>query len=262
MALRDVDLSVRVNAIHVITEIDKTGILADDDEEQRLKVARLVFDAEPRVRKAVGGFLRGLWEERAEKVKADWEGARGNKKKRGAKIDEETMAGHLEWKALASLLVETSTALDESGEDSAAGPSRPNVLLAPPGQLITTRASAAVESLVPEIEKIQDWEGLVDYLLLDHSTADQDAWLLEEDEENFMIQLLIACINREDKVSRQHCGASCLGHSADFTGGGGWRADEEAHERPAEAVCQASGRRRSDCWDLVYPRTHELGSLP
>lgn len=211
MALRDVDLSVRVNAIHVITEIDKTGILADDDEEQRLKVARLVFDAEPRVRKAVGGFLRGLWEERAEKVKADWEGARGNKKKRGAKIDEETMAGHLEWKALASLLVETSTALDESGEDSAAGPSRPNVLLAPPGQLITTRASAAVESLVPEIEKIQDWEGLVDYLLLDHSTADQDAWLLEEDEENFMIQLLIACINREDKVSRQHCGASCLG---------------------------------------------------
>jgi hypothetical protein len=262
MALRDVDLSVRVNAIHVIAEIDKTGILADDDEEQRLKVARLVFDAEPRVRKAAGGFLRGLWEERAEKVKADWEGARGNKKKRGAKIDEETMAGHLEWKALASLLVETSTALDKPSEDPAAGPSRPNVLLAPQGQVITTRASAAFESLAPEIEKVQDWEGLVDYLLLDHSTADQDAWLLDEDEENFMIQLLIACINHEDKVSWQHPWPLCCGRFADSAGGGGWRADEEAHDRPAEAVCQTSGRRQSDCWDLVYPRAHELGSLP
>jgi cohesin complex subunit SA-1/2 len=199
MALRDVDLSVRVNAISVITQIDKTGILADEDEGQRTKVARLVFDAEPRVRRAIGAFMRGLWEEKAQKLQIDWEGARGNRKKRGAGISEDVMASHLEWKALAALLVETSFSLEEPTED--AGPSKAQPVFGPSTQSVMTRANAAVEALLPEIEKMQDWEGLVDYLLLDHSTVDQDMWLLDEDEENFLLQLLIACIKREDKVS-------------------------------------------------------------
>ena len=196
MALKDIDLSVRTHALSVITALDKTGVLQDDHDEQRQLVARLVFDNEARIRKAVGGFFRGLWEERTEQLKTEWSSSRGHKKKRASGIVQGDMDRHLSWKALAGLLVEQSQILDDAS--ATAGPSRESSLSA--GGL--ERAAAAVESLWGDFEELRDWEGLVDYLLLDHSTADEDAWLLNEDEENFMLQLLIACIKKEDKVSR------------------------------------------------------------
>ncbi|WVR08439.1 hypothetical protein IAU60_005494 [Kwoniella sp. DSM 27419] len=196
MALRDIDLSVRVTAINVITSIDKTGILADEDETQREKVARLVFDQEPRIRRAVGGFVVNLWEERKETLQTAWSGARANKKKRAAKISEDDMANNLSWKALASLLLETSQSLDGSSEP---GASTQQPLIAQNARGGLTRASAAVEAICNEYELWKDWEGLVDYLLLDHSTATDDMWLLGEDEEAFMLEMLVALIAREDK---------------------------------------------------------------
>lgn len=198
MALRDVDLSVRVTALSVIALIDRTGILQDEDEELRVKVARLVFDHEPKVRRAVGGFIHGMWEEKVEKLKSDWRNAVGGKKKRGANFAEEDMQAMLEWKALAGLLVETAGSLDSSMTEASSS-KRPS--LAAPSSQSMTRASAAVEALWTDFEMLQEWEKLVDYLLLDHSTARQDMWLLEEEEENFMIQILIACIRTEDKVN-------------------------------------------------------------
>ncbi|WVQ85787.1 hypothetical protein IAT38_007954 [Cryptococcus sp. DSM 104549] len=204
MASLDIDLSVRVNALQVITLIDKTGILQDEDENEREKVARMVFDPEPRVRKAVSGFIVNLWEERKENLQTEWSGLRANKKKRAGQASEDEMAAWLSWKALAGLLVDTSALLDKEaadgeGEGSVAGGLKPNVL--PPtsttGQL--TRAVAAVESICAEHELWKDWEELVDYLLLDHSTADLDMWLLTEEEETFMLRVLLACIKRDDK---------------------------------------------------------------
>jgi hypothetical protein len=66
--------------------------------------------------------------------------------------------------------------------------------LAPTVNVSMGRATAAVEALRSSIEGLADWQELVDYLLLDHSTADSDMWLLAEEEEDFMIQVLIACI--------------------------------------------------------------------
>jgi len=198
MALRDVDLSVRVTALSVIAVIDKTGILQDEDEEPRDKVARLMFDHEPRVRKAVGGFVHGMWEEKATKLKTDWAGARGSKKKRGAGIVEGEMNAMLEWKALATLLVDTANALE--GPAAEASTSKQSSLV-PASSQSMTRATAAVEAIWERFEALQEWEKLVDYLLLDHSTAEQDMWLLNDDEEDFVIQVLIACIKKEDKVS-------------------------------------------------------------
>ena len=198
MAFRDVDLYVRVTALAVIALIDKTGLLQDDDEEQREKVARLVFDQEPRVRKAVGGFFRGLWNERTEQLKTEWAGARGGKKKRGAGISEEDMDTMLEWKGLAGLLVGTAQSLEDANNE--ASKSKVQSLLPVTDQAMT-RAIAAVEALWNDFEVLQDWEKLVDYLLIDHSTAEDDAWLLSEEEEGFMIQILIACIKKEDSVS-------------------------------------------------------------
>ncbi|WRT70504.1 uncharacterized protein IL334_007502 [Kwoniella shivajii] len=194
MALRDVEHAVRVTAINVITLIDKTGILADEDESQREKVARLIFDQDFKVRKAVGGFIGNLWEEKKESLKTEWSGARAAKKKRAANISEDDMAAYLDWKALATMLVEISQSLDDPAEPSTSSQqpitSSINAL---------TRAKASVESICAEYELWKDWQGLVDYLLLDHSTADQDIWLSSEDEETFMLQVLIALIQREDQ---------------------------------------------------------------
>ena len=203
MALRDVDLSVRVTALSVIAVIDKTGILQDEHEEQRKKVARLIFDHEPRVRKAVSAFFLGMWEEKTEKLRAQWS-SRGMKKKRGAGISEEEVEAIIGWKSLAGLLVETAKSL-ETPNNNASTSKQPHPLLGT-GQT-ATHANAAVEAIWAQFGSLQEWEKLVEYLLLDHSTAAQDMWLLEDEEEDFMIQILIACIKQGHKVS---CTVICM----------------------------------------------------
>lgn len=198
MAALDIETPVRSHAVNVITQIDKSGALQDDDEEQRDKVARLVFDQEPRIRKAAASFVRGLWEERIEKLEGEWNGLRDAKKKRAGKVSSKEMERRFQWKALASLLVETSHALDEPSEEPSSSSQTAMVTTASAAPAVT-RASAAAEALWSQIDLLQDWHALVDYLLLDHSTADNDMWLLTDEEEDFMLQMLVACIKREDK---------------------------------------------------------------
>ncbi|ODO10375.1 hypothetical protein I350_00970 [Cryptococcus amylolentus CBS 6273] len=197
MATKDIDLSVRVAAIQIITHIDKTGILEDEDDDLRDQVAKLVFDQEPRIRKAVGGYIVNLWEERKDGMKAVWSGLRANKKKRAGKTTEEEMSTRLEWKSLAALLVYTYKSLDVDAQQQSEVVDKQSALLPTPSSPPMTRAIAAVEAISAEQEIWRDWESLADYLLLDHSTSEEDMWLLNEDEETFMLQIFLACIKHE-----------------------------------------------------------------
>lgn len=189
IALRDVDTNVRVNALKALALLDKTGILQDEDDEQRKQVLRVMFDQEPRVRRAAGDYVKGLLDEAVEALESQWSAARPTKKKRAAtaKISDNDMEDYLRWKALATMLVETSHELDVAHQ------AEPGTSKAPASATMG-RATAAVEALRGHIEGLGEWDKLVDYLLLDHSTADQDMWLLEDEEEDFMLQVLIACI--------------------------------------------------------------------
>jgi cohesin complex subunit SA-1/2 len=200
ISLRDVDVNVRINALKALALLDKTGILQDEDDDQRNRVVRVVFDQEPRVRRAVGDFVKGLLAEKTEALESAWSATKGTKKKRGAKITEKDMRVYLSWKALASMLVNTSVELDsrEAGTSTA-----------PTVNVSMGRATAAVEALRSSIEGLADWQELVDYLLLDHSTADSDMWLLAEEEEDFMIQVLIACIKASAEEDVSHSLISC-----------------------------------------------------
>lgn len=195
MAALDIETSVRTNAINVITLIDKTGALQDEMEEDREKVARLVFDDEPRVRKAAAGFVQNLWEERAENLQAEWKSLRAGKKKRAANVKEKELEDRLHWKALATLLVQTAQGLQEADEGPSA--SQPDLTTIPRTNAIT-RAEAAADGLWPQLSEKQGM--LADYLLLDHSTSEQDMWLLTDEEEDYMLGMLIACIKKEDDV--------------------------------------------------------------
>jgi cohesin complex subunit SA-1/2 len=149
-----------------------------------------VFDQEPRVRRAVGDFVKGLLAEKVEELESTWSAVKGTKKKRGSKITEKDMRTYLGWKALASMLVTTYRDLDSREAGTSTAPSVPV-------SVSMGRATAAVEALRGSIEGLSDWHELVDYLLLDHSTGDQDMWLLGDEEEDFMIQVLIACIKAD-----------------------------------------------------------------
>lgn len=197
MSLRDVDHQVRIQALKAVTLLDRTGILQDEQEEERNKVARLVFDHDPKVRKAVGEFVKGLWTERVEALENTVANAQVSRRKKTKELSGEEERDRLEWKALATLLLETSNSLDEATGES----STTRDTAVTNSKNMMARATAAVESLRPHIDRLTHWEGLVDYLLLDHSVSAQEIWPLSEEEEDLMLQVMVACIRADDEVS-------------------------------------------------------------
>ena len=70
MAVRDISVPVRVEAIKVLISLDASGFLSDEDEEEREGLGCLLFDRDPKVRKAISGLLRNWYNERTEELKA------------------------------------------------------------------------------------------------------------------------------------------------------------------------------------------------
>jgi cohesin complex subunit SA-1/2 len=203
MSLRDIDTPVRVRALQTITLIDATGFLEDEEIEERNQVSKLLFDSDQKVRRAVGGYVSNIWKQRAERLCSDSRGSIGNKKKRVAEAGgQDTVEAYLGCKALIRMAVETSAMLDQEqgreryGADesgSKAGSELVAATTASEGAI--TRAIAVVESL--DIPPLQDYNQLAEYLLLDHSGHGDDAWLLNEEEEAFGLQIMCACIALE-----------------------------------------------------------------
>ncbi|PCH37402.1 hypothetical protein WOLCODRAFT_84248 [Wolfiporia cocos MD-104 SS10] len=209
MAVGDIELSVRVAVIQVLQAIDGHGLLED---EQRERLCLLVFDEETRVRKAVSGFVRGVWEESVEERLVG--------KKASAKDKQRAQV-----KALGMLLVKWGRALDkasgepesdeEGGNDLGEGPSK-RVKSRGVASLIASqhkgRVELIVEALWADVEPVSDWENLLDILLLDHSAAGEEsssggrestqdsgvdeAWRLEEAEEAILLEMLVAVIRK------------------------------------------------------------------
>ena len=63
MAMSDTELSVRIAVVQVLQAIDEHGLLED---EQRERLCLLVFDEEHKIRRTVGGFVKGVWQESVE----------------------------------------------------------------------------------------------------------------------------------------------------------------------------------------------------
>ena len=231
MAEADIDLGVRVGVLNILEEIEKTGMLG---EEEREKLGGLVFCSELRVRKAVGGFVRGVWEEWVE----DRDVEAGGKDK----ADKDRMG----IKGIAALLGKWGKALDEASgykEDDEDGNAEDEGKRSKPeiASLVTGRAKSnsegrialATDALWDDLSPVTDWNGILDILLLDHSaSADSqvapstgrrgkkkvngktpgddddddaesvsvdDSWRLDEVEEGILLELLVASINRSKK---------------------------------------------------------------
>jgi cohesin complex subunit SA-1/2 len=201
--------------IQVLGAIDGHSLLEDEERE---KLCLLLFDEQAKVRKAVSGFVRGVWEDVVEE--------RLLGKKAGEKAKE--YAG---MKALAILLVKWAKALDrvsgddeeESDDQREGGPgggkrkARAFAAVLASGQ--KGRTALAVEALWDAVDAVRDWEGILQILLLDHSAAGEDdgerqgrrkangtatkdssvldeVWRLEEVEESALLEVLVASLRR------------------------------------------------------------------
>lgn len=217
MAVRDIDLRIRIQAIHVLCQLDASGVLQDEEEEQRYHMACLVFDREPRIRKAVAGLIRSMWEEQVEEVKSkdESEPVAGKKKKRAKQAEDEAedveelsreREQRIGWKTLSALLIQLSNQLsasqqgiqpeDEEGTASQAQRAR-EVLSSVSSQSafsMDTHASIAVDALWSEIPVVQDAKGLLAFLVADQSVLEKEErpWALEEEEQTFLLKMLVA----------------------------------------------------------------------
>lgn len=238
MATSDVDLSIRVAVIHVLSDIETHFPL---EEEQKERLCLLLFDEESKVRKAVSPLVHAVWEEEVEE--------QINRQHKPSDKDKERIG----FKVLASLLVKWSKALDllvgdteeseigdntRDGEDGINGRSRRanrrREVVALIGSEDRGRVALAVEALWDHVEPIGDWEALLDLLLLDHSASEDDsqlgpmpkpkarangkkqsddfvvddAWRLEENEESTLLEVMVAAIRRarEESVSGKKVG--------------------------------------------------------
>jgi cohesin complex subunit SA-1/2 len=222
MATSEADLSVRVAAVHVLRAIDRHGLLED---HQRDELARLIFNYEPRVRKAVGAFFAGLIEEDVQERKTELGAGKTPKKGKGRKKadskvdkvveeeDENLLESRLTFKALASLLHRHGHALDEQDEDSMKAEELDEADLSVEIAMTLQgakkgRIGLAIEALWGDVEAIQNWAELAEFLLLDHSSeSDGDAaesYRLTEEEESLLIEVLVVSL----KVARADADAA------------------------------------------------------
>jgi cohesin complex subunit SA-1/2 len=171
IATKDAEASVRAAAIELLDDLREAGLLEPDDID---KIGRLIFDAEPRVRKSVVSFFAESIND-AYDVKVDTLGGQEALDEiLGEENDSSDSPCH-EWIKLKCL----AEGLDSY--DSADGPLPPSVERGPGqgGYLLhagsaDTRFMIAADTLHDQIEEVREWEKLAGYLLYDTSVANQN----------------------------------------------------------------------------------------
>ncbi|OCK76286.1 hypothetical protein K432DRAFT_335961 [Lepidopterella palustris CBS 459.81] len=172
MATSDAEATVRAASVELLDILREAGLLEPDDIDS---VGRLIFDSEPRVRKAVVGFfaenINGTYESQVEEMG-------GQEALDEALVtvegDDDYDNPRLEWLKLKCLVEQLAAYDSEEGEL----PGRiervhgSHLVLIAAG--IESRFALAAQALYDYIPEIRQWEVLAGYLLYDHSQAIQN----------------------------------------------------------------------------------------
>ncbi|KAI0698963.1 hypothetical protein C8T65DRAFT_719862 [Cerioporus squamosus] len=213
MAVGDIELSIRVAVVQVLQTIESHGLLEDEQTQQ---LCLLVFDEEARVRRAVSGFVKGVWEQTVEERLVGRKASDSDKHRAGVK-------------ALGMLIVNWGRALDKQADDGNGADGEDSDLGEGPSKRVQAkevaslvgpnpkgRTALVVEALWDEVEPVRDWETLLDVLLLDHSATDEqsrpasrskgkqaasdetvdEAYRLEEVEEAVLLEMFVATLRK------------------------------------------------------------------
>jgi cohesin complex subunit SA-1/2 len=197
MATSDADATVRASAVTVVDMIRARGLLEPDDIDV---IGKLIFDSEPKVRKALVGFF-------SENLKDAFE----------AKIDEiggeETVEEFLQvedeenydlartaWIRL-KCLAEILQTYDIQDQDELPSQVDPGTFLNV--SVSESRFTLATQVLYDKVEDLKEWKILAGYLLFDHTTelsadkterAIQESFKPVEGEELILLEVLNAIV--------------------------------------------------------------------
>ncbi|KAK6065762.1 STAG domain-containing protein [Seiridium cupressi] len=169
MATKDHDLSVRVAAVGVVDILRASGMLEPEEIDS---VCKLLFEAEPRIRRAVVPFFVELIQEVIINKIDEIGGNDAIDEVFGGEEEADYDSLHKGWvniKALAENLAVYNAQLDQEqdeirhGLDVAADVVNANVP--------ESRIALATQALFEKMTEISNWPSLAGYLLFDHTTS-------------------------------------------------------------------------------------------
>ena len=201
MATQDAEPTIRASAVELLDMIREVGLLEPDDVDT---IGKLIFDSEPRVRKAVAGFfaenISDLFESTVEELGGEevLDEALGD----GSEDDHDNpRKSWLKLKCLAEVL----QSYDSNGDTESQAGDRPiddGVV----STVLETRYAMAAQSICEGVPEVKEWETVAGYLLYDHSstlqsydgddpqTAFKVRCQLSEKEEKLLLEILNAAV--------------------------------------------------------------------
>ncbi|EFR02446.1 mitotic cohesin complex [Nannizzia gypsea CBS 118893] len=206
MAMRDAEPGVRAATVELLDVIRDAGLLEPDDIDS---IGRLVFDIEPRVRKAAGKFfvanIADVYESSIESMEEEVNEFFGEE-------DEDNLdtpnRSWIKFKCLVDMLQVYDTQETELHDENDPSTSQ----YSPFGRSMGSRFVLATESIYPHFKDFEHWESLAAYLLYDHSqisepTDDNDTtsaikclYKLGEGQETILLEVLECAVKLHIQV--------------------------------------------------------------
>ena len=163
MAQQDADLNIRVLAIELLELIRETELLEPDDVDN---IGKLIFDSEPRIRKAVSGFFSENINDLYEATLDEFGGQESFLEIFGDDEDEDLANPRPSWLKL-KCMAETLRSYD-AGDDEAGSDRRD---LTNSTSTADSRLSLAAQNIYEVMPEAKEWEIIAGYLLYDFSQA-------------------------------------------------------------------------------------------
>ncbi|KKY27717.1 putative nuclear cohesin complex subunit [Phaeomoniella chlamydospora] len=186
MATRDAEPGVRASTIELLELLRVAELLEPDDIDS---IGQLIYDSEPRVRKAVAKFfvanINDLFQAQIDEVGDELV---GEQLPDSTDDFQKPTQSWIKFKCLAQTL--KSYAGDDS--DDAGDEKNHNILL---GTSLDSRYVLATQAIFQHMPELSEWENLAGYILYDHSQIEDDdqvamLYKLDEGEETVLLEIL------------------------------------------------------------------------
>jgi cohesin complex subunit SA-1/2 len=168
MAAHDADIGVRASAIELVDLIRDAGLIEPSDVDT---VGRLVFDSEPKIRKAAGRFfvanVQDVFDSTIEEVRDEINDMFGDEDEDDF---ESPKRSWIKFKCLADTLQAYDELENEYKPDQPTAASKDILSGAP----MDSRFVLITEAIYPYLNELAQWQSLAGYLLYDHSQIADD----------------------------------------------------------------------------------------
>ncbi|KAJ9406059.1 hypothetical protein DTO045G8_6167 [Paecilomyces variotii] len=166
MATRDADVGIRAHTVEALDLIRDAGLLQPDNIDT---VGRLVFDMEPRVRKAAGRFfvanVEDVFDAETEEVAEELNETFADDDNEDDDDFESPRRSWIKYRCLVDILQAYDEQEAQGNPEKATIPSRGFLTGVP----TDSRFVLATEAIYPHLKELAQWQSLAGYLLYDHS---------------------------------------------------------------------------------------------